>query len=180
MKMFGIMSLIALGLLAFGPGPSRAGSKGGDGPPPEDFALVYHWQTGTVSPLYFYSYEVTIKPDGRGQVAMIPSYTDTDGPVWTESFEVSRAERDNLYLALVEKGLFTGPWRSTERPPMGAGRQWLKVNANGAVVEIPADLAPDRKAAAEEMFSLVKRMAPQSLWDGLQTRLEKYRKERSK
>ncbi len=180
MKVSGIISLIALTFLTIGPPGATAAPARDTDRPPDDFAVVYHWQTGTVSPLYCYSYDVTIKAGGQGEVAIVPGYTPEGDTVWNEPFTVSPAEREKLYRALVEKGLFKIAWKSMDRSLLGSGSESLTVKADGKTVEIPANLVPECEGPAQDIFSMVKGMAPQSIWDGLQPRLERFRKEHAR
>lgn len=144
---------------------------------PDDFAILYEWQEGSLPPPYHYEYTVAIQPDGQGQVVIIPDYPSEDVPTWTEAFTVPPTELDRLYQLMVDKALFAQKWRSQEAPPVGGSSESMTVTAHGVQIVIPVYVIPAQADAAAEMFSAVTGLVPQAVWEKLNAQREEYVKE---
>lgn len=141
---------------------------------PNDFRILYEWQEGSLPPPYHYEYTITIEPDGRGQIVMVPDYPSDDVPTWTETFDLSRAELDTLYRFLMGQGLFTHSWRAQDDPPVGGSSQSLIVTAHEQEIVIPSYVIPAQDAAAREISAAIVAMVPKPIWEKLNAQREQY------
>jgi hypothetical protein len=144
---------------------------------PDDFSVEYGWREGSLPPPYHYEYTIIIKPDGQGEVTMIPDYPSETAPKWTETFTVKEEELDSLYQVMVANGLFTQKWRTLDPSPVGGSRQSMTVTAGGKQVALEAHLVSDQEASAEAMYSAVEALVPKEIWDKLNARREQYMQE---
>jgi hypothetical protein len=144
---------------------------------PDDFSLQYEWREGSLPPPYHYEYTISIAPDGRGQVVMVPDYPSDKVPTWTETFTLQPAQLDTLYQSLVEQGLFRQSWRAQDNPPVGGSSQSLVITAQGKTVVLPAYVLIEQEAAAEEIYAAVMALVPKPIWDKLNAQREQYMQE---
>lgn len=141
---------------------------------PADFNVIYEWQEGSLPPPYHYEYTIKIKPDGQGEIIMLPDY-DTDAtPYWIEPFTVTPATLDQFYRLLIDQGLFTQRWQAQSDPPVGGSYDSLKVTAHDRQIDIPSFVIPAQSAAVEAIGAAVRALVPQHLWDKLNTQREQY------
>jgi hypothetical protein len=172
-----LLSILAVTLLAcavLNPTPTMTDTR------PNDFTIFYEWQEGSLPPPYHYEYNITIQPDGQGQVVMIPDYASSTVPTWTETFTVEQTEMDKLYKLMVDKELFTQEWRAQDQPPVGGSSESMTVTANGKQIEIPVYVIPELADAAAEMYAAVTTLVPETIWDKLNVQREQYVQEHSK
>jgi hypothetical protein len=168
-----ILLILATGCTAMNPTPDPLDSR------PADFKVVYDWQEGSLPPPYHYEYTITLAPDGQGQIVMVPDYTFSNPPTWTETFTVTSAQLDQFYRLLIDKGLFTQRWQAQADPPVGGSYDSLSITAHGKQITIPTFVIPSQAAAAEDISTALRALVPQDLWDRLNTQLEKYQQEHS-
>jgi hypothetical protein len=162
---------IAAGCTTVNPTPNPLDTR------PADFNLIYEWHEGSLPPPYHYEYAITIKPDGQGQIVMVPDYDFSNPPTWTETFTLTPAALDQFYRLLIDKGLFTQHWQAQDQPPVGGGSDSVQVTAHGQQIEIPSFVIAAQAAAAEDIATAVRALAPQDLWDKLSTQREQYVRE---
>jgi hypothetical protein len=163
-----LLLLVATGCAAVNPTPNPLDKR------PADFAVTYEWQEGSLPPPYHYEYTIKIKPDGQGEIVMLPDY-DTDAtPYWIENFTVTPAALDQLYRLLIDQGLFTQRWQALSDPPVGGGYDFLRVTAHDRQIDIPPFVIPAQAAAAEAIGAAVRALVPQNMWDKLNAQREQY------
>ena len=143
-------------------------------PVPDDLFIRYDWHEGTIPPPYHYEYTISIGADGRGQVEMMPGYSSSAAPVWTEGFSVSPEALAGLYRLMGKRRLLATRWREIERPPVGGSTNWLSVTAGGRQVCTPAFIVPAQQPAAEAVYAAIKALVPQEIWDRLHEQREQY------
>lgn len=141
---------------------------------PPDFNLVYEWQEGSLPPPYHYEYTITIKPDGQGEIVMLPDYDSDATPYWVESFTVAPAAFDQFYRLLIDKGLFTQRWQAQSDPPVGGSYDSLQVTAHDRQINIPSFVIPTQATIAEDITAAVRALVPQDLWDKLNAQRAQY------
>jgi hypothetical protein len=141
---------------------------------PIDFNLVYQWQEGSLPPPYHYEYTITIDMAGQGQIVMVPDYSFSNPPTWTETFTLTTAALDQLYRLLIDKGLFTQRWQAQTDPPVGGSYDSLQVTAHRQQIDIPSFVVPLQATAAEDMTAAVRALVPHTIWYKLDTQREQY------
>jgi hypothetical protein len=147
---------------------------------PDDFSLRYEWREGSIPPPYHYEYSISIKPDGRGQVVMVPDYHSDQVPIWTETFRLQPTELDALYASLTEQGLFRQVWQAPHRLPVGSSSQTLVIVAQGKSIVLPDYVVPEQAPAAKAIYATVIELVPKSIWTELYARRAEYVKEHRK
>jgi hypothetical protein len=146
---------------------------------PDDFLIEYEWVEGSLPPPYHYEYTIRIGSSGMGEVEMIPDYPSDQTPVWVEELSIEEVDLDQLYRRMVEKGIFPQDWRARDDPPVGGSSEWLSVTANGREFEIPAYVVSSQELAVSEIYTTIRSLVPQAIWEKLNTQREQYVKEYS-
>jgi hypothetical protein len=168
---FAVLLVLLSGCAALSPTPNPLDTR------PADFNVIYKWQEGSLPPPYHYEYTIKIKPDGQGEIIMLPDYDSDATPYWIEPFTVTPAALDKFYRLLIDKGLFTQRWQAQSDPPVGGSYDSLQVTAHGQQINIPSFVIPLQAAAAEDITTAVRALVPQDLWDKLNTQREQYVRE---
>lgn len=163
------VSLMLLsGCTAMNPTPNPLDTR------PADFNVIYEWQEGSLPPPYHYEYSITIKPDGQGEIVMLPDYDSDTTPYWIEPFTVTSSALDQFYRLLIDKGLFTQRWQAQSDPPVGGSYDSWQVTAHGQQITIPSFVIQTQAKAAEDIATAVRALVPQQLWDKLNAQREQY------
>ena len=109
-------------------------------PRPTDFAVLVSSSTGTVSPEFYYTYELEIASGGAGRVTVRKGYQD-DGPQTSGNFVVSPAALDSLWRIFEANRLHETPAVGTipsDEIMIGGGSSSARVVASGDTVELEA------------------------------------------
>lgn len=162
-----VMSLLMSPLLSACVTPAPSGA-------PSDFALTYDWREGSLPPPYHYSYQIELAADGAGTIAFTPGYDGPEVPTWVETFQLSSAERDALYSALVEQGLLRERWRADPLPPIGGSSATLRVTADGQTATLPDFVIAAQQERVAAMHALVEAQVPEAIWTKLRMQHEEY------
>jgi hypothetical protein len=142
---------------------------------PADFSFEYNWSEGSLPPPYHYEYLIRLQPVGQGQVVFWPDYPGFAGvPEWVESFSPDSDQLDQLYQIMVDQGLFTEAWKAQDDPPVGGSSEWMAVTAHGQNIEIPAFVLPEQAAAVSEIYTALRSLVPQAIWDKLEKQRQEY------
>jgi hypothetical protein len=150
--------------------------------------IVYHYQTGTVPPPYYYSYDLTINPSGTGTLVYSPNYgKDT---TWVYNITLSEDDVNRLSSAISESGVLTGT--ISELPdslrPIGGALQNISIQqprdpnldqTPGRIV-VPYFPKPEFREKIMNLYSQIKKMVPQSIWDEIDLRKGEYIKNHKK
>lgn len=140
--------------------------------------LFFHYQTGTVPPPYYFSYDITVGQDGTLTLAYHPGY-QTDS-TWRYDLKLTTESIADLNKAIIESGVLTEsiPELPQEHRPIGGALQhvtiMLKQDPNSD--RMPRRVAtPDfpQEAYKEKLNTLYEqiiKLVPQSTWDEIETR----------
>ena len=169
-----LLFTLSVGCTTVSPTPNPVDTR------PADFNLVYPWQAGSLPPPYHYEYTITIDSAGQGQIVMVPDYSFSNPPTWTEPFVLTTAALDQLYRLLIDKGLFTQRWQAQTDPPVGGSYDSLHVTAHGQQIAIPSFVLPTQVTAAEDLSAAVRTLVPQNIWNRLNLQREQYVAEHEK
>ncbi|HSD85669.1 MAG TPA: hypothetical protein VLG46_17535 [Anaerolineae bacterium] len=169
-----LLFTLSVGCTTVNPTPNSLDSR------PADFSIVYKWQEGSLPPPYHYEYTVTIDPNGQGQIVMVPDYSFSNPPTWTETFALTTAALDQLYRLLIDKGVFTQRWQAQQDPPVGGSYDSLHITAQGRQIAIPSFVIQTQAAAAEDISAAIQKLVPATIWNKLDTQREQYMTEHSK
>lgn len=132
---------------------------------PEDFAVVYHYNVGSLPPEYYYEYTIYIDHSG-GMVTYQHGYGDGDEgfEMWSETFPLAPEQVEALYDTMVEQGVWSRRWQQEEQMPTGGDVEWLEVTAQGESVEVPTYVAgADNQRAIREVYSAINTLLPDAI-----------------
>jgi len=142
---------------------------------PQDFAIRYEWQEGSLPPPGHYEYTIRVGPVSEGEIVFYPDYPQHDPPVWTERFVVDGAAWDRLYRLMVDKGVFGKAWKEMDRPPVGGSLYWLYATAHGERVTVSQTMVGTE--TLEEVVDAVRALVPQEIWTKLRSQHDQYEQE---
>jgi hypothetical protein len=140
---------------------------------PDDFDVLYEWREGSLPPPYHYEYQIHVAASGSAEITLIPDYPANDVPNWTETFTIPPDHLDALYRRLLQLGLLSTAWRTDAHAPTGGSSESMTVRAHGQQIELPVFIEPVHAARASEMYSALRALVPQALWDKLKLQLQK-------
>lgn len=143
----------------------------------EDLAVNIYWDTGTVSPEYYYYYKITVGPGLHGIFEYQPGYGEPPAPdIWKESFEVSDVQMKHLYKLINENGLANNRYRSTGEIPEGGSFSSLTININGNKYEIPRTdvIKKDEGKKVELVTNYIKELVPSYIWEETESRQKQF------
>ena len=154
----GIM-MIYLGILA-------AGCAGGDVPIPDDFALSFAWNTGSLPPKYHYGYVITIGPGAQGELDYSPGYSGkNDKDHWVASFTLTDMQLEELYAYLRDQNIIHSNWDSGD-PLIGGSMTSLIITAYGKESYIPSisKLKGEELERVEAALEVIRGYVPEEIW----------------
>lgn len=144
--------------------------------------IQYHYQTGSVAPPYYYSYELYINSSGKGTIVYQSSYSaDSNKKNITQEFELSSGEVTSLNKAILKSKVLTSEISEVppEKRPIGGPLQ-------NVILTKPMDPALDRKPdvivtpyfpastkqkkALSTLYAKLKTYVPQAIWDEINSK----------
>ena len=137
-----------------------------------DLVVVFHWVAGSMPPPYHYEYTIKLGPSSQGQIDYQPDYAFEGVPVWREEFTLESDALEALYDLLVTADVFTHPWQSVEDRAVGGSLQWLNVHYQGEDYAVPSRVRETEEL--EALYGAIRACVPESVWDLLHARREKY------
>lgn len=150
--------------------------------------LVYHYQTGTVAPQYYFSYDLTINPSGTGTLVYYPNYAKDTSWIYTIKFSLD--DINKLSGAITESGVLGGT--ISELPdslkPIGGSLQTISIqqpqdpnlDQTPPRIVVPYFPKPEFMEKIMVIYSIIQKMVPDNIWDELHLRKEEYSKLREK
>lgn len=164
-----LSALLLLGLL------TGCSSNSAPAERPADFRVAYAWREGSLPPPYHYEYTITIRPDGSGEMVMVPDYPSSpDVPTWTEPFQLDATQHDQLYKQLVDQGLFSTSWAEIDDMAVGGSSDELQITADGSQITIPQEVVDGQKAAKQQIAATVQSAVPQEIREKLEAQRQDY------
>ncbi|HLT46298.1 MAG TPA: hypothetical protein VK002_03645 [Rubricoccaceae bacterium] len=142
---------------------------------PDDFAVRYDWNTGSLPPPYHYRHVIEVGPDGAGTATVTLSYGE--GPSRAVPFQLDAAALDALYADLHAEGLFSTTWREESDPPVGGSFGRVTATADGRTVEVPPFVVRGQRAAADRIAERIRAVVPASVQSDLDAWREEAQRE---
>jgi hypothetical protein len=136
-----------------------------NGQVPKDFSLMYTYSTGAIAPPYYYKYNIVIKSDLTGNLALIKSYDDSVS--WQKNFFINEKDIMKLYSLSQSIRVFSKQWYMRRDIMCGGSEHWLKAVANTDTVEMPSQLEDKDDEALIPIYKLMKELVPRDLWNEL-------------
>ena len=146
--------------------------------PPEaasgKWSLRYEWNAASIPPPDHYEFTIEVSASGRGEVTFYPDYSQHDPPAWREPFAADLAALDDLLALMIRQGVFSRTWRRAEQRAVGDSQAWLKAEAAGKSVSVPAVLSPRDAKVIAPVYQAIRALVPEALWDNLIERYHQY------
>jgi len=150
--------------------------------------IVYHYQTGTVPPPYYYSYDLTINPSGTGTLVYFPNYgKDT---TWVYNITFSQDDINTLSSAISESGVLTGTISelSDSLKPIGGALQNISIqqpqdpnlDQTPPRIVVPYFPKPEFMEKIMVLYSFIQKIVPENIRNEINLRKEEYIKNHEK
>lgn len=150
--------------------------------------IMYHYQTGTIPPPYYYKYDLTINSAGFGTLVYYPDYSEMTS--WVFALKFSEEDINKLDKLISESNLLneTIPSLPDSLHPIGGPLKSLTIvleqdpNLDQAPprIKTPYFPAEEYKEKINSIYEEIRNLVPQSTWDEIKTRkdefIEKYKK----
>jgi len=143
---------------------------------PEDFSVVFSWDTGALPPQYHYSYTITIGPGPQGQFVYQPGYDTQDQTnLWVAGFVLTQGQLDSLYESLKGLGIMRSRW-NTGAGLVGGSNTDIIITAYGKEYHVPsiAELEEGDRGRVDEAMEDIRGMVPKDIWDEMEARQQAY------
>lgn len=141
--------------------------------------LTYHYQTGTVPPQYYYSYDAVLSYSGSLTLIYHPSYNDT---TWTYTMEANPDSLKALKEAIISSGILTEKIEevSDMHKPIGGSLQNVRIvlpqdpNLDQMPPMITTPYFPaNKKSELTDIYNKIKNIIPEGTMSELKARKEK-------
>lgn len=143
---------------------------------PEDFSVVFSWDTGALPPRYHYSYTITIGPGLQGQFVYQPGYDAQDRTnMWVADFALTQGHLDSLYASLKDLGMMQSRW-NTGAGLVGGSNTDIIITAYAKEYRVPsiAELEEGDRGSVEDAMGDIRGAVPQDIWDEMEARQQAY------
>jgi hypothetical protein len=150
--------------------------------------IVYHYQTGSVPPPYFFSYDLTINSAGTGTLVYSPNYGNDTTWVYNISFTESDLKKLNEVITRSNILNETIPALPDSLKPIGGSLQNVSIQTpqdpslDQAPPRIVTPYFPEEsyKEALTGIYSVIQKMVPDNVWNEINERKEEYNKKNEK
>lgn len=151
--------------------------------------IIYHYQTGSIPPPHYYSYDLTINNDGVGLLVYSPGYGgDTS---WNYNMTIDEASINKLNDEIQKSKVLIGSIQSLpkDKQPIGGPILYVTIilndtnpNADHPPTNIVTPYFPTQeyKEALDSLYNTIIKLVPQSVWDEIDRDKEAYTKKHSK
>lgn len=143
---------------------------------PEDFSVVFSWDTGSLPPQYHYSYTITVGTGPQGEFVYQPGYDEQDRTnMWVADFVLTQVELDTLFASLKELGMMRSRW-NTGRRLIGGSNTEMVITAFGKEYRVPslAEVREEDRTRVEEAMEAILEAVPQDIWEEMEARQQVY------
>lgn len=151
--------------------------------------IMYHYQTGSIPPPHYYSYDLTINNEGGGYLVYSPGYSgDTS---WNYNMKIDEASINKLNDEIQKSKVLIGTIQSLPRnkQTIGGSLRNLTIilsdtnpNTDHPPITIVTPYFPTQeyKEALDSLYDTIRNLVPQSVWDEIDRIREVYIKKNSK
>ncbi len=141
--------------------------------PAEDLTVKLYWDTGTISPEYYYYYRITVGPNLKGVFEYQPGYGEPPAPdIWKVDFEATRNQMDDLYQLIMENNLLRDQWETTDEIAEGGSYSSITIAANDSEYKIPGntELKSEDIKKTDKVSDYLRKMVPAYIWEEMENR----------
>jgi len=134
--------------------------------------LIYHYQTGSIPPPYFYSYELRITSTGPGTLSYYPDYSQDT--LWTFAITVTEEDLEVLNSSIVKSNFLREqiPSVPDNQKPIGGSLQnltiilYLDPNLDQLPQKITTPYFPENEYTERlaKLCDLMKSHVPEATW----------------
>ena len=125
------------------------------------------YSRGSVAPPDQYRYFIALSYGAADTISFACGDT-----VWTELFDASARDLQDLNDLMIAKGIFRPFWEIMIPPPIGGASRWLRVRAGWKTYEIPPYVRD--VAATSPVYARIDTLVPAMIWDSLWARRGRY------
>jgi hypothetical protein len=144
--------------------------------------LTYHYQTGTVAPQYYYTYDAILTNSGTLTLVFHPGYYDT---TWTYTMEVNADSLKALKETIISSGILTEKIEKTPDMigPLGGSMQNIRIvmaqdpnlDQMPPIITIPYFPAT-KKNELNNIYEKIKNLIPESTMNEIKERKERFQR----
>lgn len=142
----------------------------------EDLAVTLYWDTGTISPEYYYYYQITAGPGLQGIFEYQPGYGEPPAPdIWIEDFEVSQNQIDYLCQLIIKNNLLKNEWEKSEIAEGGSFSS-ITIKSNSKKYKIPGnvELKKEDIEKIDEVSDYLRNIVPAYIWEEMEYRQKQF------
>jgi hypothetical protein len=143
--------------------------------------ITYHFQTGTVPPPYYYSYELHINSGGECNLTYRPTYSNDS--IWVYKFNLISDQINELDSIVIKSGVLTDSINSLpeNKHPIGGSIKNIIItlyqdptfDRMPPVIKTPYFPTAEFKEKLENLYDSAGALIPQNIWDEIKERKEK-------
>ncbi|MGA2668027.1 MAG: hypothetical protein ABSF32_03815 [Ignavibacteria bacterium] len=146
--------------------------------------LIYHYQTGSIPPPHYFEYNLNINSGGTATLVYFPGYfQDTS---WVYNFTIKEDDIKSLNDSIISSKALSEPIKEMpeHKHPIGGSMQNVTfilpqdpgLDQKPPTLVIPFFPQPQYKDALDNLYSSIKSLVPQSIWDEISAKKEDYMK----
>ncbi len=142
--------------------------------------LTYHYQTGTVPPPYYYSYDLHINSSGDAQLIYAPSYSNDSN--WVFNLKLTQDQISKLDEEINSSEVMTAEVKALpeNKHPIGGPLRNIKIilTMDSGLDHLPGSITtpyfPEKKykEKLDNLYKVVSSLVPQETWDEIKARKE--------
>ena len=140
--------------------------------------INYHFQTGSVPPPYYHSFDIHLSRNGDGTLGYHCIYTDDSS--WTYYIILQKANIDKLDSAINNCDVLNDSIPVLKKYPIGGSTQHLQIflkqdpnlDQPPKSITTPDFPLPEYKEKLESLYEAIRSSIPQTIWDDINSRKE--------
>ncbi len=150
--------------------------------------LIYHYQTGSVPPPYYFSYDLTISSSGAGTLVYTPDYGEQS--TWVYNITFTESDMSKLDEAITASNILNEeiPGVPDSLKPIGGALQNISIQLqqDPSLDQVPPRIVtpffpPGQfKDKLDEIYTIIQKMVPDNIWNEINSRKEEFIKSREK
>ena len=138
--------------------------------------LIYHFQTGTVPPPYYYSYNINLSRTGEG--TLVYNCISANDTSWTYTIIVPEDYLSQLDSAIIESNVLNDSIGSLKKHPIGGSIQYVQIflKQDSNLDQVPKSIItpdfplPEFKEKLEKLYDVIRTSVPQFVWDDIKSK----------
>ena len=136
--------------------------------------IIYTYQAGSMPPPHHFEYKIEIGPNAAGKITFMPDYNFDNVPVWVEKFMISTETLERLIDIANSTGLFELDWKTYEESAIGGSQEWMEWAEESRQIKVPARLSPKNDDQIAPLYTVIRQIVPEDIWNSLWGRQRQY------